>query len=91
MDDEKLKKGFNVGYILAAHHPALFDKLKGALQENENPYVQGLLSGSEQYAKEKSIDRSHPSPEKDIETKKKEFKDRQRQNINKDRDQGRDR
>lgn len=93
MDQEQIKKGFNAGYYLAQHHPALLDKLKDAIQEKDHPYAQGLLSGSGEYAKEKTNERSHPSEEQIIESKRKELMDQlqKKPDIKKDQDLGRDR
>jgi len=51
LEDQQYIKGFNSGYLLAKHEPALAAQL--AVTPNEqNPYYDGLVSGKAQYEKE---------------------------------------
>lgn len=53
-------KGFNNGYLLAQYEPELLNKLLPDLKSG-NDYVDGLLSGKEQY----DIDKTR-QPSKDV-------------------------
>lgn len=50
--EEKYKKGFNNGYLLAQHEPELLNKI---IKERNpgNEYFSGLLSGRKEYEREK--------------------------------------
>lgn len=61
-DEEKYIKGFNEGYILAKHAPELSEKLTEI--KGENPRLEGLLDGIEQYGLEMKRE-WQPSWEKD--------------------------
>ena len=53
MDAEKqFTKGFNDGYLLAEHAPAMVQKLVPSLLP-ANDYVDGLVAGTQEYALEK--------------------------------------
>jgi len=54
MDEQKFIKGFNSGYLLAEHTPALVNKLSAAV-EPTNEYLNGIQSGAKQYEKDKTI------------------------------------
>ena len=51
-DNKKLQQGFNAGYLLAKEKPELLKAITDGLQKTNDPYVQGLLAGSEEYSKE---------------------------------------
>ena len=54
MDTEKnFIKGFNHGYTLAEHEPSLLNKIVKNLNST-NDYVQGIVSGKEEFELEKS-------------------------------------
>lgn len=50
--EEKYKKGFNNGYLLAKHEPELLNKI---IKERnpENEYFSGLMLGRKEYEREK--------------------------------------
>jgi hypothetical protein len=52
--EEKYIKGFNKGYLLSKHEPALTTKITQNLQSNSE-YVEGLIAGTEEYEIEKSL------------------------------------
>lgn len=52
--DESLLEGFNAGYIIQKHRPDLADSLTDAVRGNQDEFFQGLVAGSEQYAKERT-------------------------------------
>lgn len=85
MENDQIKKGFNSGYLLAEHDPALLNKIKSGVQDKDDPYVLGMVAGAEQYNK----DRSH-NKDLDKETKFEAFRERMR-NLSKDRDHDYDR
>ena len=45
---EKYVKGFNNGYLLAKHEPALLSEISRTLKSS-NEYIEGIFSGKEQY------------------------------------------
>jgi hypothetical protein len=51
-NEQKFIKGFNGGYLLAKHEPTLTDKIFQKL-EPVNEYTKGLISGKEEWTKEK--------------------------------------
>lgn len=51
--EEKFIKGFNHGYTLAEHEPDLLSKIVKNL-DSTNDYVQGIISGKEEFELEKS-------------------------------------
>ena len=70
MEEEQLFiKAFNSGYLIAEHSPALIDVFK-AIPGANKPYLQGILSGAQQYDLDKQLNhdltKSDPlAPEKD--------------------------
>jgi hypothetical protein len=52
--EQQYTKGFNNGYLLAQYEPELLNKLLPDLKPG-NDYVDGMLSGKEQY----DIDKTH--------------------------------
>lgn len=63
--EQQYIKGFNSGYLLAKHEPALAAQL-AATPNEQNPYFKGLLSGKQEYDKEvrewaKSFSKSAPA------------------------------
>ncbi len=58
MDDEtRYKNGFNQGYVLAGHAPALMEALKPALDQSNNDYLRAIVQGADQYQKDKSLEK----------------------------------
>ena len=54
MDEEKkFIKGFNQGYTLAEHEPDILSKIVQNINST-NDYVQGIVSGKEEFELEKS-------------------------------------
>ena len=51
--EKKFIKGFNHGYILAEHEPDILSKIVKNLNST-NDYVQGIVSGKEEFELEKS-------------------------------------
>jgi hypothetical protein len=51
--EKKFIKGFNHGYTLAEHEPELLNKIVKNLN-SPNDYIQGIVSGKEEYKLEKS-------------------------------------
>ena len=51
--EKKFIKGFNHGYILAEHEPDILSKIVKNLDSTNN-YVQGIVSGKEEFELEKS-------------------------------------
>jgi hypothetical protein len=69
MDEQKQEqqyiKGFNDGYLLAKHEPALSEQLSANPNEH-NEYFNGLIGGKAEYEKEvrewsKSFSRNSPA------------------------------
>lgn len=53
MNEERYITGFNSGYTLAVHEPALLQTVTQNLQP-ANEYIEGLLDGKEQLENEKT-------------------------------------
>jgi len=51
--EKKFIKGFNHGYILAKHEPDILSKIVKNLNST-NDYIQGIVSGKEEFELEKS-------------------------------------
>ena len=49
-----IAKGFNAGYLLAQHRPALTEKLMPALKQSASSYNSGLVAGASQWQKEQA-------------------------------------
>ena len=56
-ETEKLRKGFNAGYVLEQHNPELTRLLHDSMAESSDPYAQGFIKGSRQYVQD-SLHRS---------------------------------
>ena len=67
--EKKFTKGFNHGYTLAEHEPDILSKIVKNL-DSTNDYVQGIVSGKEEFELEKS--RTHLDDLKRIRNKSKE-------------------
>ena len=52
-EEKKFIKGYNHGYTLAEHEPDLLNKIVKKL-DSTNDYVQGIVSGKEEFEMEKS-------------------------------------
>lgn len=50
--EEKYKKGFNSGYLLAKHEPELLNKIVKE-RNPDNDYFSGLVLGRKEYEREK--------------------------------------
>jgi len=64
-DEQQYIKGFNNGYLLAKHEPALAAQL-AATPNPQNAYYEGLAGGKDQYDREvqewsKSFSRNAPA------------------------------
>lgn len=55
MEEQQFKKAFNEGYILAKHAPTLMESLKVTVDQN-NDYLNGILSGAKQYELDKAVE-----------------------------------
>lgn len=56
MENEKdMTRGFNAGYMLEQKNPALTRKLTNGFTDRKHPYVQGFVSGVQEYARERII------------------------------------
>lgn len=54
MDEGKeILEGFNAGYLIEKHRPALAKQLVSAVEGMELPFTQGFVQGSEEYTKER--------------------------------------
>ncbi len=54
MDEAKeIVEGFNAGYLIEKHCPALAKQLTKAVEGVEVPFVEGFIAGAEEYAKER--------------------------------------
>lgn len=54
MDEGKeIVEGFNAGYLIEKHRPALAKQLTKAIEGVEVPFVEGFIAGAEEYAKER--------------------------------------
>ena len=54
MDEGKeILEGFNAGYLIEKHRPALAQQLTKAVEGVEVPFVEGFIAGSAEYAKER--------------------------------------
>ena len=54
MDEGKeILEGFNAGYLIEKHRPALAKQLTKAVEGVEVPFIEGFIAGSEEYAKER--------------------------------------
>lgn len=56
-DDKTFLKGFNMGYYLAEHNPALSQKLKQGLLCTNSALAQGFLGGTQELRKEKFLNK----------------------------------
>jgi len=74
-DEQKYQKQFNDGYLLAKHMPELAAKVKDAVPDKDNGFIDGIM----QFEKEKDLDRL-PSW----------LKDNRYSSIDKEPDQGKD-
>lgn len=55
MDEGKeILEGFNAGYIIEKHRPALAKQLVQAVEGVELPFVEGFVAGSQEYTKERT-------------------------------------
>lgn len=54
MNEQELARGFNAGYIIQKHRPDIADGLTEAVKDKQDEFFQGLVAGSEQYAKERT-------------------------------------
>ena len=62
MEEEQLFiKAFNSGYLIAEHSP-LIDVFKATPGANK-PYLQGILSGAQQYDLDKQLNRDLTNPD----------------------------
>ncbi|PHN05097.1 hypothetical protein [Flavilitoribacter nigricans] len=52
--DQELLEGFNAGYLIEKHRPALSKQLVAAVEGVELPFVEGFLAGTQEYAKERT-------------------------------------
>lgn len=52
--DKDLLEGFNAGYLIEKHRPALSKQLVSAVEGVELPFVEGFVAGTEEYAKERT-------------------------------------
>lgn len=57
-------KGFNDGYQMQKHHPALMEKMLKNRMHPELPYQEGLTDGSKQYQKELYLEQMKAKVEK---------------------------
>lgn len=54
MDEGKeILEGFNTGYLIEKHRPALAKQLIKAVEGAELPFIEGFVAGSQEYAKER--------------------------------------
>lgn len=51
---DQIAEGFNAGYIIEKHQPALAQQLNAAIESVEDEFFQGFVAGSQQYTKEKA-------------------------------------
>ena len=56
-DLDLITKGFNAGYLLEKHDPALARKLLDNLKDKDLPYAQGFSAGIKEYVREKITER----------------------------------
>ena len=62
-EEEKIKHGFNVGYVMEKHEPTLLNEiLKTDNQENE--YIQAISKGQRQQKKERLIEQQKQQVQK---------------------------
>ncbi len=62
---KEIQKGFNAGYLMEKHNPALAQKLREGLTSKDNPYAMGFIKGSQEYAQEALFDNQEDSIEDD--------------------------
>jgi hypothetical protein len=53
-EDKDLLEGFNAGYIIEKHRPALSQELQKAVEGVELPFVEGFVAGAEEYSIERN-------------------------------------
>lgn len=58
MDEKTIQKGFNSGYLLRTHNPALAARFSKAMEEREDDYAIGFLAGVQERTREKIKTRS---------------------------------
>lgn len=51
-NEKNYTKGFNAGYLLEKHEPALLKQILATPQDKDNDYVDGLQDGKKQHDKE---------------------------------------
>jgi hypothetical protein len=54
-NEKNYTKGFNAGYLLNQHEPALLKQILATPQDKDNDYFSGLQDGKKQHDKEKVI------------------------------------
>ena len=52
--DKEILEGFNAGYLIEKHRPALSKQLVAAVEGVELPFVEGFVAGTQEYAKERA-------------------------------------
>ena len=52
--DKEILEGFNAGYIIEKHRPAISKQLVAAVKGVEIPFVEGFVAGTQEYAKERT-------------------------------------
>ena len=51
-------EGFNAGYIIEKHRPELAQQLVEGLNGVDEPFIEGFLAGSQEFAKEREVIKS---------------------------------
>lgn len=65
---DDIKDGFNAGYVLRKHEPDLAKQLAESYKNVEGDYFKAFISGTKEYAREMSIERSSEFPGFDTKT-----------------------
>ena len=54
MDDlQRVKNGFNAGYLLAQYDPALSKQILRSLEGQDLPYAEGYRAGAKEYSQQR--------------------------------------
>lgn len=82
-ENEKIRKGFNAGYVLEQHNPELSRRLYDSMAKSDDPYAQGFIKGSRQYVQD-SLTRSADKTEENAPDIQREGKERGLERDDKD-------
>ena len=84
MDEKEILEGFNAGYILEQYRPKLAKELIEGVKDNNSPFVEGFVAGSQAFAKEKGKSKFLAKLRSAQKSSKSTFKARSKPNIDRE-------